>query len=193
MGSGCIPYKFTNEAFLSQEISPEDSLACNQKEALSHPLYAIIPRHRYQIRWYDFGHWMTWALFGNDDDGIFGEEPNTHYRLEEPNDLKKACAWQLRNSFHNFCFYVIGTANQPNSEVTLFRLTPCDIECCTYRPIATTIFPCKQSCLFFALHGWKPFISLRLAYPNGGHSDFYLGWRNRGNFGMKCILYTKRK
>lgn len=44
-----------------------------QQTALSHWLYRFIPRHRSQIYWYDFGHWISWALFGNDDHGIFSE------------------------------------------------------------------------------------------------------------------------
>lgn len=182
---GCLPYKFSNECYLSNELPLDDPRICNQKQALNHPLYHIIPRHRHQLYWFDIGHWITWSLFGNDDDGLFGEEPNTHYRLEQPNNMKKAVAWQTRNCLHNFCFYVIGTANRSNSELTLLKLTKDETECFTYTPIATTTFPSKGSCLYIAFHGGKPFISLRLSYPNGAHSDFYIGWRCRGNFGAK--------
>jgi hypothetical protein len=87
----------------------------------AHRLYQLIPPHRDVIVWYDVGHWCTWTLFGNDDDGIFGEGPCAHYRQDQPNDYAKALAWGCRNPLHNFCFYVIGSAYRKNSGFTVLR------------------------------------------------------------------------
>jgi len=164
---------------------------CHFEGSEHHPLYCVIPRHRSQIKWYDAGHWITWGLFGNDDDGIFGE--CTSYRCEQPNDGKKALAWGVRNPLHNFTFYVIGTANQRNSGVTLLQVTPCHVASGCYTPQATTVFPSQSSCFYLALHGWKPFLSWRLVYHPCYQFDFYLGWRCRGNFGLKFQPAAKRK
>ena len=123
--NSCASYKIpTSDFHAVYPCGPSDSRTLaslpNQAEALDHPLYQTIPRHRCQIRWFDLGHWSTWTLFGNDDDGIFGEEPTANYRLEERPDYKKAFLWWCRNPLHNFCFYVIGSAERTNSEITFF-------------------------------------------------------------------------
>lgn len=158
---------------------------------MHHLLYSCIPRHRSQIKWYDVGHWTTWALCGNDDDGIFGEK--VPFRKEEPNDGKKALRWWFRNPLHNFCFYVIGSAHRKNSEFTLFALSKNRFQFLWYTPEAKTTFFDKGTSLYLGFHGWKPFFSLRVAYTPSYCSDFYLGWRSRGNFGVKCLPLTKLK
>lgn len=193
--SSCAPYKFSTLEFLEDppEICSEEDflLYQNKVDALHHPLYSIIPRHRCQIKWYDVGHWCTWALFGNDDDGIFGEEPSAHYKKDFPVSGCKALVWGLRNPLHNFCFYVIGTAYTCNSCLTLVKLSPEQWSCLTYQSHADTTFASEYTSFFLALNGWKPFISLRLTYNPCYSSDFYFGWRHRGNFGIKCVLLKK--
>ncbi len=156
-----------------------------------HWLYDYIPRHRSQLVWYDLGHWFLWGLFGNDDDGIFGEGPQAHYCIADPPSLKKALKWQGRNPLHNFCFYVIGSANRENSELTLLEITPCHLLLFKYEPIAHTVFPSKNSCFYLGLHGCKPFISFRFRWCQTRSSDFYIGWRERGNFGIKTRVWAK--
>lgn len=170
--TGCSSYKIPSSAWGS-----------------SHTLYDVIPRHRSQIRSLDIGHWITWALFGNDDDGLFGEGAN--YYPEEPETLSKAVRWGVRNPLHNFCFYVIGSAHRKNSEVTLLSASPSHFEMASYKEEAETVFPSRTSCFYLGLHGLKPFISLRLAWSESRRSDFYVGWREKGNFGLKFQPFHK--
>jgi len=180
--SSCAKYRIPTEHFAH----------CRQeKQVLQHPLYKIVPRHRCQLVWYDLGHWATWALLGNDDDGIFGEGANDHFNSIKPS-ASSACAWWLRNPLHNFTFYLIGSAHRKNSEIDLLRLTPyhCSFGCRRYP--GKTLFACKRhSGLYIALHGGKPFISLRLFHCKHRKSDFYFGWRERGNFGIKIHPFSK--
>jgi hypothetical protein len=181
---GCASYKIKTEEFQEPCMDP------NKQEALGHWLYKIVPRHRCQIRWYDVGHWCTWTLFGNDDDGIFGEESTAHYRPYQKVNFGKALAWKCRNPFHNFCFYVIGSAHRRNSELTILKLTSNDSYAFRYKHEALTVLPFDQSYFFLAFHGGKPFISWRLIYSRRRCFDFYLGWRCRGNFGLKCLPFA---
>lgn len=205
--SGCASYKVSTQTFSScaypcdprcedfheiPECNLEEEIGQKNKEsALRHPLYQIIPRHRCQIRWFDLGHWMTWMLFGNDDDGIFGEEPSASYRIDQPNHLGKAISWMIRNPLHNFCFYVIGSAHCRNSELTIIKMTPCQLCFLKYEKEAKTVFAGKGAGFFLGLHGWKPFVSMRLMYGPDAKSEAYLGWRCRGNFGAKLIPFTR--
>lgn len=184
--SGCCSYRVPTAVF--KEESVETSI---QHQALDHWLYEVIPRHRCQIQWYDVGHWCSWMLFGNDDDGIFGEEITAHYHPEWPISFKKACGWTFRNPFHNFCWYVIGSAYRENSEFTFLKMSKYHFSCLQYHSKATVNFPSKNSCLFLALHGGKPFLSCRWAYSKTGKLEFYLGWRCRGNFGLAFRLHSQ--
>jgi hypothetical protein len=191
--TGCASYKIP-----TQQIPPKKKYRCQENptrtKALSHPLYTVIPRHRCQIRWYDLPHWITWSLFGNDDDGIFGEEPSAHYKPEMPISSCKAAWWFFRNPFHNFTFYVIGTAHWNNGELDLLRIAGPRVSLGHYRCPGKTTFPSKRySCFYLALHGGKPFVSLRLIHSRTRKTDIYFGWRPRGNFGIKCVLFGKRK
>lgn len=170
--SGCCSYKIPTEQF----------------EGQNHWLYAYIPRHRSQIKWYDAGHWGSWMLFGNDDDGIFGPQ---EYKPDEKESCLKALKWGLRNPLHNFCFYVVGTAYCQNDELTLINLTPNNLSLFEYSKEGKN-FGADQTSLFIALHGWKPFISLRIWYTSNYRGEFYAGWRERGNFGICCVPLTSR-
>lgn len=182
MVTGCIPYKYPTSAYSS---TPEEF------EAAHSWLYAIVPRHRSQIHWYDIGHWCSWAVFGNDDDGLFGEAPKAHFQTGKPANLSRALAWHIRNPLHNFCFYVIGQAHRRNSGFTLLKLGRRGGEVGRYRPVARHVFAEEDTSLNVALHGWKPFISIRLQYTDHHRGDFYFGWRERGNFGIKCQLLKR--
>ncbi len=180
--SGCAAYRVPTESFVNSEGS--------NQEALSHWLYTIVPRHQSQIAWYDAGHWLSWSLFGNDDDGIFGEESN--YKPEIPLCAGKAVNWYTRNPLHNFCFYVIGSSQKENAEYILLKATPGQLTGMTRSEIPSN-FGGKGTSFFAALHGNKPFVSLRILWTPTKKSEFYLGWRERGNFGAKCILLGKNE
>lgn len=162
-----------------------------QQVACKHWLYRIIPRHRSQLYWYDFGHWMTWALFGNDDAGIFSEGHVPLYLPDKPVSFYKCLAWMLRNPLHNFCYYVIGTHGLPCDEFTLLKIHRKKIEWLTYKPVAKTVFAGRYTSFYLGFHGGKPLISLRLSYGHKWKSDFYIGWRETGSFGIKCLPLTK--
>lgn len=189
--SGCAPYKMsvaeTAECY-SENFNEETPACCRQEicrqQAHEHWLYSMVPRHRHQIRWYSIGHWMTWAVLGNDDDGIFGEEPTSNYQTHRPPGVVRAAAWNIRNPLHNFFFYVIGSAHRRNSELTLLGLAKGNSSAMTYKREADTVF-LKESgnSLYLGLHGGKPFLSWQLYY--GRQCNAYIGWREKGNFGMK--------
>ncbi len=191
--TGCASYKIPTRC-----IGPKPKYRERENPtraiALKHPLYNIIPRHRCQVRWYDLPHWITWSLFGNDDDGIFGEEVTAKYKPEMPVSSCKAFRWFCRNPFHNFTFYVIGSAYRKNGELDILRINGPRVSAGHYRCPGKTNFPSKKcSCFFIAFHGGKPFVSLRMIHSKTRKTDIYFGWRSRGNFGIKCVLFGKRK
>lgn len=188
--TSCAPYRYSTDWIESEPRKNNHPLAKRNKTyALSHPLYMIIPRYRNQIQWYDMGHWTTWVLFGNEKDGIFGEE--AAYRPMQLPSFSKALSWYVRNPLHNFNSYVIGDAGRRQSSLILFGLAPHRFALMTYQEQAKTIFPSRGSCLYLALHGWKPFFSLRIAYSRHLSTDFYIGWRCGGSFGLKFHLIKK--
>lgn len=194
--SGCASYKIPTENFYvppRNQLTPEESMVYDiyQEQAAHHWLYRAIPRHRSQIRWYDLPRWVTWALFGNDDDGLFSEWHVPLFQPEQPVGFGKALAWVLRNPFHNFCFYVIGNVGYPNDELTLLKINRRKFCFFHYEPVAKTVFGGRYTSFYLGLHGFKPLISLRLAYGLRWKSDFYIGWREKGNFGIKFLPLTK--
>ena len=194
--SGCISYKYSVESYHETPLKPldleEQKLYDDyQQSAATHWLYHIIPRHRNQIQWYDLGHWLTWALLGNDDVGIFAE---AHLPLFEPKlsvGIVKALSWMVRNPFHNFCYYVIGSADYQNDELTVLKINRKQFIFLKYNPIANTVFGGRYSSFYLGFHRGKPLLSLRIAYGLKWKSDFYIGWRDKGNFGIKILPLTK--
>lgn len=130
------------------------------------------------------GGWILWALFGNDDDGIYGEGPHAHFRVCRPNTTQKFIAWWLRNPLHNFTFYVIGSADRRNSAFTLLKCSDRGFTLCSKEKRKTTEYPFDYGGFYFALHGGKPFISVRIPWSPTRGVAFYCGWRCRGNFGI---------
>ena len=180
-----MPYKYNTHCFVSEAPYAQEPLAAQ------HWLYQTIARHRDQIHWYDMGHWIAWALFGNDDDGIFGEA-NDFLPNWQPG-LGKAICWGMRNPLHNFFFYVIGTAHCRNSAFVFCCLSREKCELLQYHPDAHASFVGEGPSFYLALHGWKPFISMRLLWTRTKESRFYLGWRGRGNFGLTLVPLGNRK
>lgn len=177
-----MPYRCGRENWLPEEASERECTLSN------HQLYSVVPRHRSQIRWYDLPHWTTWALFGNDDDGLWGEASAPD---QEGGSVRHAAAWWLRNPCHNFFFYVIGSAHRTNSELTLLAFSASKCHFLSYKPEGGNVFYDEGSCFFFGFHGWKPFCSLRIQYSKNRRLDSYIGWRERGNFGGKLLPCAK--
>lgn len=186
--TSCIPYKISTQDLpdLSKEKVSELDLERIQ-EARRHWLYTFVPRHRSQIYSFDLPHLLSWSLIGNDDDGIFGEEPTAVYRGEV--SLGSAGLCFLRNPFHNFCFYVIGSAHHKNSELSILKINSSVIEMLHYQDQGSTDFAGPSSSFYMGFHGYKPFISLRFDYQR--RFEAYLGWRSRGNFGIKLLPFKK--
>lgn len=108
-----------------------------------------------------FQKWNPIWWFGNVDDPV----PPDWYRPGSPN---RRWLWQLRNPLHNFTFYVIGIADKPFTR--------------------TGRFP---NAVFAPEGGWNWAVArhqcVRLPFLSyhGERWRFYLGWRERGNFGGK--------
>jgi hypothetical protein len=191
---GCLPYRHSTPWLVAQlDPGTEDpQLLARRQCAAEHWLYRIVPRHHCQLYPFDLGHWLSWALFGNEDDGIFGEEASACYRCDEPVRTGLALSWFGRNPLHNLFFYVLGTAGRPcHSEFILLQLAAGQSCMFRYHPCATTVFAGSGSSLFLALHGGLPFFSLCIDY--GRQFQFYIGWRERGNFGIKLIPAKRRE
>ncbi|NBV23489.1 MAG: hypothetical protein EBS05_16415 [Proteobacteria bacterium] len=97
-------------------------------------------------------------------------DPPDWYR---PGNRCRRVLWQLRNPLHNFTFYVIGVADQPFTR--------------------TGKFP---EAVFAPDGGWNwamtryRWVRLPFVSYNGIWGRFYLGWRERGNFGGKVNFGT---
>lgn len=163
-------------------------VGCSHPTHRCHWLYDYIPENRDEIAPHQGDKWLAWAILGNDDDGIFGEK-NAHD--EAPLTCGRALSYQLRNPLHNFCFYVIGTADKQNDELDLLKITQHGMCVCHYHEVGTTVFADKNTSFYLGLHGAKPFISLRLRYLPERQFDFYFGWRERGNFGIKFLPFSR--
>ena len=103
----------------------------------------------------------VWWLKNSDD-----PNPPTWYR---PDDKHRRVKWSFRNPLHNFNFYVIGVADKKFSRSGQFPEKNSDprggwdFEAARYKFI------------------YLPYIS----YHRENKFDFYFGWRNHGNFGIK--------
>lgn len=184
--NSCVPYKIATQDLppLSKEKPSEQDLVVIE-QARAHYLYSLVPRHYSQLYFFDLPRVLTWSFFGNDDDGIFGEEPTSD--VQGPISLSRFCYFFLRNPCHNLCFYVLGTAYMPNSELTIFSFNHKRSKFLQYVNKGSTDFAGPNTSFFLGLHGWKPFMSLRFDY--GRRLELYFGWRSRGNFGLKFLPF----
>ncbi|MBA3236737.1 MAG: hypothetical protein H0T62_00100 [Parachlamydiaceae bacterium] len=169
-----------------------------------HWLYNYIPQNQEELLKKPCWQRITWALFGNDDDGIFGEGPHSGHRWIEKWDGKinkeikifepgKICftrflSWQIRNPLHNFTAYVIGFKNAVNVSFTQLALITTK-EISFYQKLRkVSVFPMNDSSgVYIGLHNNRPFISLRCKVMNKW-LESYAGWRPRGGFGLAFRL-----
>lgn len=104
--------------------------------------------------------WLAWALFGNEDDGVYGDD---RWRAGRAPSFRLAVQWWFRNPLHNLFFYVIGVADKP-------------------RAFFSTREWGSPGWTFHYLRAGRlvlPFVSYR------GRIKFYAGWRPYGAFGLK--------
>ncbi|MGR3952243.1 MAG: hypothetical protein QRY74_05050 [Chlamydia sp.] len=167
----------------------------NYQESTNHWLYRIIPRYRNQLHWYHIGPFLGWMFFGNEDDGLFGEGPKAIWEISTEPTLFKALSWFFRNPFHNYTFYILGTAAQEQKidEFILLDYTKTAFRIGVYSPKASTVFSDKNHSLFFAFHAMRPFVSFRYTLSNNRRIEGFCGWRERGNFGLKCALRSDKE
>ena len=183
--SGCLPYKQPTTQFTNQRRpnanAPDRAL---RDRAASQGLYAVVPRNRKQIAWYDVPHWLTWTFLGNERDGIFGEDTNPPYSAAP--GMKSFLAWQVRNPACNFCFYVIGSGDwKTHHSFTVLQADAKGTQCFKNekRP---SVFGKGRSAVIFAFNDYKPYVSFKFPVSKYHFADFYFGWRPEGHFGIKC-------
>lgn len=176
--AGCQTYKRPTLDYAHSEL---------EKEGAAHPLYKVIPLKKEQIPFAD-PRYLTWALFGNADAGIFAEYHKTH---ADGISYKQFAWWTLRNPMHNFTFYVIGDAdNETRNDITLINLTAGDDFKVLQREQGQQYT--EGSGAHFALHNHKPFVGIKLNWPIiHKRTEFYLGWRPKGNFGLSLRPFRK--
>jgi hypothetical protein len=109
----------------------------------------------------------VWWLKNNDD-----PKPPAWYR---PDEKHRRLKWGFRNPFHNFDFYVIGVADKKFARSGKFPALNSD-------PRGGWDFEASRYKFI-----WLPFISYHRP-----QFDFYFGWRNRGNFGIKINANPKK-
>jgi hypothetical protein len=122
--------------------------------------------HAPKIHFYNKLNPVWWLK--NSDDPV----PPDWYR---PNEKHRGTLWSFRNPLHNFDFYVIGVADKKfyrSGQYPKMNSDPhggWDFEAARYKFI------------------WLPFVSY-----HRDSFDFYFGWRNRGNFGIKLNFGSKK-
>lgn len=99
--------------------------------------------------------------------------PPEDYRPDDPNRVRR---WYWRNPGHNFDFYVVGIADK--SFVRTGRHPSA-----VFNPAGGWNWACSH-------RGW---CALPFASYLRGRFKFYLGWRERGNFGIKLAFARKEK
>ena len=107
--------------------------------------------------------------FGNLDD----PQPPAWYASD---DAARGRKWYRRNGLHNFTFYVIGIADREFEQTGRFPGT-------VFNPNGGWNWTvCRYRWLRL------PFISYK-----GPRVSFYIGWRERGNFGVKLNFRSRRR
>jgi len=187
--TSCVSYKVPSSSFAQTRSGEHAALyGAVEQRALEHPLYRAIPRHRSQVRWYDMPHWIHWGLLGNDDDGIFGEGQRVPYSTNI--HAGTFVRWSARNSLHNFCFYVVGSAHwQRHYHAVLFSIADCRVR--AFSSGEKKVFDSDNS-FKIAFNDFKPFVACQFSHFKNRAFQFYVGWRDRGNLGFKLRPWAKR-
>jgi hypothetical protein len=139
----------------------------NSPPAHWHTIIVKPPATAPRIHFYSKLNPVWW--FKNSDD----PKPPEWYR---PEDKHRRLKWSFRNPMHNFDFYVIGVADKKFARSGRFPNLNSD----------------PRGGWDFEATRWK-FIWLPFVAYHRPKFDFYFGWRNRGNFGIKFNINPKPK
>ena len=177
--SGCVTHreqwKRPVESYIDRS-QPSERVAWQEKAA-AHPLYDWVPRHQTQIPPWAIGTCGTWALLGNDEDGIFGE------RLREPREptYTEFLKWSRpgANFGHNFNWHVIGNASaQPKTHFDILYLDSREgISCLSLAP--GKVLGKGRWSFNLTLNTGRPYVGARLGFLEMGG-----GWKESGGFGF---------
>jgi hypothetical protein len=181
--SSCASYRVPTAAYGPKTDDPYFDV---RKKAVDSPIYNYVPRKSEQLRPLDI-RWITWALAGNQDDGIFGE-----YAGKKPYstniNFRAYVSWSiLRNPLHNFDFYVIGSAAwKRHYDYSLFSVGG-------KQPARAFTNAARREAgdrPFFDLgfNDFKPYLKL-----DPWVADLFFGWRWNGSFEIKIRADRPRK
>ncbi len=182
--TGCLPYRQPTSRFTNTRTPATNPAEYAVRERASKQgLYVLIPRDRKQIAWYDLPHWLTWTFFGNEHDGIFGED--TQPPFTESPGMKSFLAWQLRNPACNFCFFVLGSGDwKTHHSYTVLQADAKGVKGFKTEP-DPSVFGQGTSAVIFSFNDYKPYLSFKFPVSKYHMTDFYFGWRPEGHFGIK--------
>lgn len=191
INAGCVSsgYKKPTTAFLgSYEKQAAAEIALEtRKKALEHMAYDFIPFQREQMHFCDPRH-IIWYLFGNDDDGIFGEGQSTEKPYSENISCLTHIKWNyLRNFGHNMKYYPpLGSACfDKHWNWSIFTWDSGGARVC--KRDYTGVFADGKNSFKINFNDLKPFISLK-----AGKFETYFGWREKGNFGASLRFHKKK-
>jgi hypothetical protein len=192
LAAGCASagYRKATPACIDDYSAPASTEVAHETRvrALEHPAYSFIPFQRNQMHWCDPRH-VTWYFFGNDADGIFGEGMAAEHPYSTNINCLTWFRWSvLRNFGHNAMFYPpLGSACfDSHWNWSLFKADAGGVAVCARD--RTGVFGEGTSSFKINFNDLKPFIAVKL-----GRFESYLGWRERGNFGLACRLQRKPK
>ncbi|SPE53233.1 conserved exported hypothetical protein [Verrucomicrobia bacterium] len=173
--TSCSAYKVPTTAYGPRASDPFYQV---RLKAVQSSIYHYVPRKTEQLRALDL-RWLSWCVAGNDDDGIFGEySGKTPYSTNI--NFGVFCSWSiLRNPFHNFDCYVIGTARWRNH----YNLSVLDLGGGKPARVFSNAanWPKGADPFFdFGFNDFKPYLKW-----NPWIVDFFLGWRKNGSFEIK--------
>jgi len=166
---GCVPWSGCQSVPIDSGHAPLAAEVCHSAPLLG-PRSASMtnsPTHAPRFRISQKANPAWW--FGNADEPVAPD----WYR---PGDCRRNARWHVRNPCHNLTFYVIGIADKEYIRVGR-----------------------HPTHVFNPYEGWNwavcrykwlrlPFLS----YHRGGF-QFYCGWRNAGDLGMKLNFVKKKK
>jgi hypothetical protein len=155
------------DAISRTENTPPKYSTTNSLEGKWHTIQVTPRRDLPKIHFYDKLN-PVWWLKNSDEPA-----PPADYK---PHDKLRKLKWNFRNPFHNFSNYVIGISDKKFTRSGRYP---------------DKISSPRGGWNFSVAHRtwrWLPLISYRR-----GRFEFYLGWRERGNFGAKINVTDAKK